>query len=271
MQSPLQISWMWADAGIVPGEVAHMLASSNPMRWSSWKGVAETIADLQKLAGDASPRPIKLQVKRDAPEQKELPSIHAAIAHLQAQVATKAKVAKIEALACYRLPFLCDAGESAPGAIVCFGSRPEVGSRLRDILDEEPQLMGIPILVTGKDEEVSEILATVEAMQHGEVHEDRTATSTESNAGWVKQKLVELGLMGKPVVLIAFPVLARSAVDALVVGQGFAEESVFPAFPASSLDQELLALPHDDARALRDGWIDAKLKQARDKAWAGKP
>ena len=81
---------------------------------------------------------------------------------------------------------------------------------------------------------MADVAARVQNVPHGEVHTDEAATSTDSNASWATAKPTELDLGDKPIVLFAFPVLARSAADALV-GHGAAADSIYPAFPAAAL------------------------------------
>ena len=179
------------------------------------------------------------------------------------------KRAMVEDLACYRLPEL----DTSAAAIVVFGSRSEVPEHLATCLTNSVSLQDIPILVSGNGER-GETGAIVDAIRYipriGHISVDESARSTEMNAVWTKAKLDELGLTDKPIVLFAFPVLAKSAVDALV-GHGLPISSIYPAFPASALSTELFELADDDDRAIKEGWLTAKLNQAKRSEWAGKP
>lgn len=165
----------------------------------------------------------------------------------------------VQSLSCCSEPF---AFPERVSSIVVFGSRPEVAQRLRSLLLETHSLATTPLLLVGTKHEVASLLAAAADLHTAHCEVSVAGGSTHANAIWASQKLLELSLLGDPLLLVAFPVLARSAVDALT-HFCVPSETIHPAFPAS-----LLAA--SDASIDR-AWVKATCDAATRVTWDGRP
>jgi len=152
--------------------------------------------------------------------------------------------------------------------VVAFGSRKEVPDRLENLLRKHLQLHSLPMIITGNDSEAEALrqVALNCGVEPDKMYVDRTAKDTEDNARFTVETLSDVGAKGKPILFVAFPVLAKSGIDALV-GNGVARaglprEQIIAAFPSSAID------PNDDS--IKDAWVDAKMNAAEAGSWAGK-
>merc|ERR1711879_314733 len=93
------------------------------------------------------------------------------------------------------------------------------------------------------------------------IHVDGDSKTTDANAKWTIDKLKELKIIGKPLVYVNFPVLARGGKDALV-HHGLPPESLFAAFPA----EEKFA---SDV-SIGANWLEGKMKAMDEGTWSGK-
>merc|ERR1712039_67310 len=153
------------------------------------------------------------------------------------------------------------------GAVVVFGSRPEVAEKLEALL-KHSALADKPIIISGNHTEVT---ALKSATRHhrgyrGHYKVDDTASSTQDNAMFAIKTLRDLRVNVKrtPILLLAFPVLARSSIDALVgngAAVGLQRENIIAAFPA----EEILG-----AEGIDPAWLNSKYQAMLANSWAGK-
>lgn len=152
-----------------------------------------------------------------------------------------------------------------PFAVVVFGSRMEVSCRLKELHKQRPDLAKKPHIITAwRHHAVDNIgdVAALDGVTESLLYLDRCARNTDDMATYAVKKLRELNVGRRNIVYLAFPVLARGGLDALI-HHGLSEEQIHAAFPASLLDLE------GDV-TIRDDWVEGKYNDMKKGAWKGK-
>eukprot|EP00928_Gymnodinium_smaydae_P008913 TRINITY_DN13292_c0_g1_i1.p1 TRINITY_DN13292_c0_g1~~TRINITY_DN13292_c0_g1_i1.p1 ORF type:complete len:782 (+),score=186.38 TRINITY_DN13292_c0_g1_i1:80-2347(+) len=66
----VQARWMWADVGL-----SNVLAQRNPLRWSPYRTIDQTIEDLERYVGSGEDRPLWLQILEDGETNDKPPTM----------------------------------------------------------------------------------------------------------------------------------------------------------------------------------------------------